>query len=93
MTEPDHIPPSDLYADLPLYGRYSPKPDDFYVDIQHVISQSTDSLNYWASGLDLCNKSVRIYPGDEGRVDRGVLSLLSEPEATILCRGKLVWMM
>lgn len=69
MTDPDHIPPSDLYADLPLYGRYSPKPDDFCIDIQHVNSQSTDSLQYWASVLDLCNESVRIYPGDEDSRD------------------------
>ncbi|KAJ6143230.1 hypothetical protein N7471_002683 [Penicillium samsonianum] len=64
ITDPDHIPPSDLYANLPLYGRYSPKPDDFCIDVQHVNSQSTASLQYWASVLSLCNESVRIYPGD-----------------------------
>ncbi|KAJ6167938.1 hypothetical protein N7497_000781 [Penicillium chrysogenum] len=69
ITDPDHIPPSDLYADLPLYGRYSPKPDDFCIDAQHANSQSTDSLQYWASVLDLCNESVRIYPGDAGGRD------------------------
>lgn len=66
-TDPNKIPPSDLYADLPLYGRYRPKPDDFRIDIQHVNSQSTDSLKYWASVVDLCNESVRIYPDERGR--------------------------
>ncbi|CAG7934207.1 unnamed protein product [Penicillium olsonii] len=68
-TDPNEIPPSDLYADLPLYGRYRPKPDDFHIDIRHVNSQSTDSLKYWASVVDLCNESVRIYPADEGGRD------------------------
>jgi len=68
-TDPDEIPPSDLYADLPLYGRYLPKPDDFRIDVQHVKSHSEASLKYWASVLDLCNESVRIYPADEGGRD------------------------
>ncbi|KAJ5950952.1 uncharacterized protein N7479_009365 [Penicillium vulpinum] len=65
ITDPNQIPPSDLYADLPLYGRYSPKPDDFRIDMKYVNSQSPNSLQYWASVLDLCNESVRIYPGEE----------------------------
>lgn len=70
VTDPDHIPPTDLYADVPLYGRYSPKPGDFRVNLQHVNSQSPDSIQYWSSVVvDLCNESVRIYPADEGGRD------------------------
>ncbi|OQE38077.1 hypothetical protein PENCOP_c009G02262 [Penicillium coprophilum] len=69
ITDPDRIPPSDLYADLPLYGRYSPKPDGFCIDLQHINSQSPHSLQYWASVLSICSKSVRIYPADESSRD------------------------
>ncbi|KAJ5551249.1 hypothetical protein N7461_005947 [Penicillium sp. DV-2018c] len=68
-TDPDDIPPSDLYSDLPLYGRYRPKPDDFRIDRQHVNSHSADSLAYWASIIDLCDQSARIYPADDGGRD------------------------
>lgn len=68
-TDPDKIPSFDLYADLPLYGRYHPKPDDFRIDRQHVNSYSTESLHYWASVLILCDRSVRIYPADDGGRD------------------------
>lgn len=68
-TNPDDIPATDLYADVPLYGRYFPRQDDFHVDLQHVNSLSTASLQYWASVVGLCNESVRIYPADEGRRD------------------------
>lgn len=60
--DPDHIPPTDLYADVPLYGRHFPKPGDFRINLQHVNSKSPDSIQYWASMVDFCNESVRIYP-------------------------------
>lgn len=66
ITDAERIPPSDKFADLPLYGRYQPKPDDFRIDRQHVNSHSTESLHYWASVLTLCNDSVLIYPGVDG---------------------------
>lgn len=65
VTDPSRIPFSDLYADVPLYGRHTPKPDDFRVDRQHVASRSPDSIKYWASVVDLCNESLRIYPADD----------------------------
>lgn len=68
-TNPGDIPTTDLYADVPLYGRYFPRPDDFQVDLQHANSLSTASLQYWASVVGLCNESVRIYPADEGGRD------------------------
>ncbi|KAH9983848.1 kinase-like domain-containing protein [Xylariaceae sp. FL0662B] len=69
VSNPDNIPATDDYAEVPFYGRYFPRPDDFHVDLQHVNSQSVDSLQYWASVVDLCNESVRIYPADEGGRD------------------------
>lgn len=68
-ADPDRIPVSDPYADVPFYGRYLPRPDDFRVDPRHVNSQTADSLQYWESVLDRCNESVRIYPADEGGRD------------------------
>ncbi|KAJ5365754.1 hypothetical protein N7517_008640 [Penicillium concentricum] len=69
ITDPDKIPPSDLYADLPLYGRYHPKSNDFRIDRQDVNSHSPESLHYWASVLTLCNQSVMIYPAEDGGRD------------------------
>lgn len=69
LTDPDHIPPDDLYADVPLYGRYFPQPCDFRVDLQHVRSQSPSSMQYWTTVIDLCNESNRIYPAGEGGRD------------------------
>lgn len=68
-ADPDKIPPTDIYADVPFYGRYYPKPDDFRVDLQHVNSQTTDSLRYWASVVSLCTEEIRIYPADDGGRD------------------------
>ncbi|KFY13330.1 hypothetical protein V492_03344 [Pseudogymnoascus sp. VKM F-4246] len=68
-SNPGDIPATDMYADVPLYGRYFPRQGDFQVDIQHANSLSTASLQYWASVLALCNESNRIYPADEGGRD------------------------
>ncbi|KAM7201306.1 hypothetical protein V8F33_003406 [Rhypophila sp. PSN 637] len=69
IANPDEIPKTDRYADVPFYGRYLAKPDDFRIDRQHVHSQSPAALQYWASVLDRCDESVRIYPADEGGRD------------------------
>ncbi|CAK7222404.1 hypothetical protein SCUCBS95973_004826 [Sporothrix curviconia] len=68
-ADPDLIPATDLYADVPFYGRYLPRQDDFRVDPQHVSSQSPASLQYWESVLGHCNESNRIYPAVEGGRD------------------------
>ena len=68
-SDPDDIPASDRYADIPSYGRYSTKPSDFCVDSQHVNSDSPDSLRYWASVITQCTESNQIYPADEGGRD------------------------
>ncbi|KAE8353702.1 kinase-like domain-containing protein [Aspergillus coremiiformis] len=68
-ADPDKIPTTDLYADVPSYGRYFPKPDDFHVDNQYINSQTPDSLRYWASVINLCTEENRIYPADAGGRD------------------------
>jgi hypothetical protein len=68
-VDPERIPTTDLYAEVPLYGRYRPKPDDFRVDLQHVNSKTTDSLRYLELVVSLCTKEIRIYPADEGGRD------------------------
>lgn len=65
----EQIPATDLYADVPLYGRYRPKSDDFHVQPEHTHSQYSDSIIYWESVIDLCTESNRIYPADEGGRD------------------------
>lgn len=69
VSNPDDIPPTDNYADVPFYGRYFPRQDDFRVDLQHANSQSVAALQYWTSVIDRCDESVRIYPADEGGRD------------------------
>ncbi|KAG6226885.1 hypothetical protein E4U26_002048 [Claviceps purpurea] len=69
ISNPDDIPPTDQYADLPFYGRYFPRQDDFRVDLQYANSQSSDALQYWASVLERCDESVRLYPAFEGGRD------------------------
>ncbi|QPG94031.1 hypothetical protein C2857_004216 [Epichloe festucae Fl1] len=68
-ANPAKIPTNDRYSDIPLYGRYLPASDDFQPDPKHTNSVSEDSLKYWASVLDLCNTSNRIYEGLEGARD------------------------
>ncbi|KAJ3565087.1 hypothetical protein NPX13_g7621 [Xylaria arbuscula] len=68
-ADPAKIPSNDRYSDVPLYGRYLPALDDFQPDSEHIRSVSEESLKYWASVLDLCNTSNRIYEGLEGARD------------------------
>lgn len=68
-ADPSKIPESDRYADIPLYGRYLPIPDDFQPNPAHINSVTEESLQYWASVLDLCNAFNRIYEGLEGARD------------------------
>ncbi len=68
-TDPTLIPSTDSYADLPAYGRYKPKDEDFRPDPKHFMSTSAESLEYWSSVLDLCVESHIIVPGYEGGRD------------------------
>jgi hypothetical protein len=61
------IPKGDPYADIPLYGRYFPTPDDFHVDAQHVNSDSAESVQYWTTVLGLCTESNLIFPAEQGQ--------------------------
>ena len=68
-TTPEKIPATDLYADIPYYGRYCPAPDDFRIDYQHANSQTPESLRYWTSVINLCTEKNQIYPADTGGRD------------------------
>ncbi|KAJ5661434.1 uncharacterized protein N7477_009050 [Penicillium maclennaniae] len=68
-ADPEKIPVTDMYADVPFYGRYYPKANDFRVDFQHVYSQTTESVKYWASVVEFCTEEIRIYPAEEGGRD------------------------
>lgn len=67
-ANPDKIPPTDRYEDVPPYGRYHPRPDDFQPDAQHMNSTTPESLAYWSAVLKKCTASIRIYEsGEDGR--------------------------
>ncbi|KAI9712093.1 MAG: hypothetical protein M1820_001802 [Bogoriella megaspora] len=68
-ASPEKIPATDRYVLEPLYGRYSPRPDDFVPNKCHINSTSPESLKYWASVLERCDVFIRIYENidDEGR--------------------------
>ncbi|KAF3001382.1 hypothetical protein E8E13_006835 [Curvularia kusanoi] len=68
-ARPDKIPSTDRYADVPLYGRYSPSPTDFRPDTKHVNSTTPDSVEYWSEVLEKCTKSNRIYENQDGGRD------------------------
>ncbi|KAM0228801.1 hypothetical protein ACHAPO_010437 [Fusarium lateritium] len=69
QADPAKIPNHDRFVDVPFYGRYFPTSDDFQPDPKHANSVSDDSLAYWASVLELCDASNRIYEGQEGSRD------------------------
>ncbi|KAI1798874.1 hypothetical protein F4811DRAFT_546904 [Daldinia bambusicola] len=69
--EADHskIPSTDRYADVPLYGRYSPLPTDFKPNAKHINGTTQESLNYWSTVLAQCTEHNRIYENGEGGRD------------------------
>lgn len=68
-SDPDKIPPTDRYADVPLYGRYFPRPTDFRPDAKHVNSATPEALKYWSTVLEQCTEQNRIYENDDGGRD------------------------
>ncbi|KAI9831654.1 MAG: hypothetical protein M1819_004720 [Sarea resinae] len=69
-ADPTKIPENDLYADVPFYGRYLPRPEDFRPSSEHINSTTPESLQYWESVLKLhCDQSTRIYENTEGGRD------------------------
>ena len=55
-TDVRKVPESDVYADLPLYGRYSPHPTDFTPDP----NRSQDDVEYWKSVIGKCSEKNRV---------------------------------
>ncbi|KAK2873964.1 hypothetical protein FQN49_001967 [Arthroderma sp. PD_2] len=68
-ANPDKIPESDRFADVPLYGRYDPQPGDFKPEQRHLNSTTPESLEYWEGVLKLCDTTVRIYENTDGGRD------------------------
>lgn len=68
-SDPDKIPSTDRYADVPLYGRYYPRSTDFKPDAKHINSTTPESLDYWSTVLAQCTEVNRIYESDEGGRD------------------------
>ncbi|KAF2759057.1 hypothetical protein EJ05DRAFT_499482 [Pseudovirgaria hyperparasitica] len=68
-ANPDNIPPTDRYADVPLYGRYRPQPTDFVPDAKHINRTTPEALEYWSTVLAKCTESTRIYENQDGGRD------------------------
>ncbi|KAI2607744.1 uncharacterized protein GGS25DRAFT_523270 [Hypoxylon fragiforme] len=68
-SDPDKISEDDKYADVPLYGRYLPRPNDFKPDAKHFNNTTPESLDYWSMVLAKCTELNRIYESDEGGRD------------------------
>ncbi|KAK2733103.1 hypothetical protein FQN57_002314 [Myotisia sp. PD_48] len=68
-ANPENIPESDLYSDIPSYGRYYPQADDFVPDPKHIRSTTPESLVYWQSVLELCDTKAQIYDNPDGGRD------------------------
>jgi hypothetical protein len=68
-ADPQKIPATDRYADVPFYGRYFPLSDDFQPGPGHINSTSEEAVKYWASVLARCDTSVRIYENEDGGRD------------------------
>ncbi|KAF8252632.1 hypothetical protein K440DRAFT_684722 [Wilcoxina mikolae CBS 423.85] len=68
-ADPAKIPADDLYADLPFYGRYLPRSDDFTPDSKYINPTTPESITYWKNALNLCDESVRLYENQDGGRD------------------------
>lgn len=68
-ADPEKIPSTDRYADVPLYGRYLPRATDFIPDPRYIKSTTTEAIAYWTLVLEKCTDSNRIYENDEGGRD------------------------
>ncbi|KAK6498282.1 hypothetical protein TWF506_004521 [Arthrobotrys conoides] len=68
-ADPTKIPADDLYADVPLYGRYLPRENDFRPKADHIRSSTPESLRYWESVLKQLDSSTLLYkdPDDDTR--------------------------
>lgn len=69
------IPKDDLYADIPLYGRYAPHESNFKPAPEHINSTSDASLKYWEDVLAQCTKSTHVYKNELEANGRDVFAL------------------
>ncbi|KAI1411209.1 hypothetical protein F5Y13DRAFT_165947 [Hypoxylon sp. FL1857] len=61
-ADPTKIPATDLYANVPIYGRYKPCPDDFVPSPPPGPSTNDDVIRYWERViLDKCTQANRMY--------------------------------
>lgn len=74
-TDPARIPEGDLYADIPLYGRYGPHASDFKPAPEHINSTSDASLKYWEDVLAQCTESTHVYKNELEENGRDVFAL------------------
>jgi len=68
-ADPSKIPSTDLYSDIPHFGRYLPRPNDFKPDSQYIQSKTAESIAYWTSVLDKCTPVERVYENETGGRD------------------------
>jgi len=68
-SNPENIPPTDRYADVPLYGRYLPSLTDFTPNSNYVNCTTPESLEYWSTVLEKCTVHNRIYENEDGGRD------------------------
>ncbi|KAM0519560.1 hypothetical protein ACHAPE_003737 [Trichoderma viride] len=67
--DPYEIPPTDLYYDLPLYGRYNPSPQDFKTLEKYCNSSTQEGLQYWTGVVDKCDATCYVYENPFGGRD------------------------
>ncbi|EHK44915.1 hypothetical protein TRIATDRAFT_318483 [Trichoderma atroviride IMI 206040] len=68
-AEAGKIPPTDLYYDLPLYGRYNPSPQDFKPLEEYCNSNTQEALQYWTEVLEKCDSTCYVYQNPFGGRD------------------------
>lgn len=68
-AEAGKIPPTDLYYDLPLYGRYNPSPQDFNPLEEHCNSNTQEALQYWTGVVEKCDATCYVYQNPFGGRD------------------------
>jgi COMPASS component SPP1 len=68
-ADPSKIPSTDLYGNIPHFGRYLQRPNDFKPDSQYIQSTTPESIAYWTSVLDKCTAVERVYKNETGGRD------------------------
>ncbi|KAI9827202.1 MAG: hypothetical protein M1832_005339 [Thelocarpon impressellum] len=70
QTELSKLPGSDMYADVPLYGRYKTQQGDFV-----PAPRPAADVSYWDGVLELCTPETRIYGDSGGALGRDVFAV------------------